>query len=135
MNILKARDKQLHFLAGVIIALMIVLFSTPAFAFDLSTPDKQKHILGSALIGSATGIMAIKHDDMTLKSGSIAFGVAMIPGILKEALDSQEDGNKWDNEDLVADAVGVLASMIVVKLGHGYFFTTTSESLQIGMLF
>jgi len=118
-----------------LIILIILFLTTQAYAIDLSADDKQKHMLGSALIGTATGIIAIKHDGMTLKSGSIAFGVAMIPGVLKEALDSREAGNKWDNEDLVADAIGVAVGLICVKIGYNLYIKATKNSLSIGMTF
>lgn len=131
------KDKQLHFAARFIITLVtfFLIFTTQAYAIDLSADDKQKHMLGSALIALPIGMVAIKHDGMTLKSGLIAFGVAMIPGLIKEGMDSQEDGNKWDNEDLLADSIGVAIGLICVKIGYNLYIQATKNSLSIGMVF
>ena len=37
----------------------------------------------------------------------------MVPGLVKEGLDSQEDGNKWSWEDIQFDALGCLYGTVL----------------------
>lgn len=51
-----------------------------------------------------------------------AFGCAMVPGVLKELVDSQTKGNRWSNKDIISDAVGSL-----LGVGAGGWLLTYSE--------
>lgn len=73
-----------------------------------SGKDKQMHFAISAFAGVAAAQLA-PHNEWA------AFGVAMIPGIIKEIGDSQTQGNFFSVKDLAADALG---AYVGVKFGH-----------------
>ena len=70
-------------------------------------PDKKKHFAVSVVSGVFARQLA-PHNELA------AFGVAMVPGLLKELVDAGQRGNKFSTKDLVADALGAYAG---VKLG------------------
>lgn len=47
---------------------------------------------------------------------NVAFAIAMAPGLAKEIIDSQQKGNKFSINDLVADAVGAYFGVQVGQL-------------------
>lgn len=83
------------------------LFTAGTYGDDWSGPDKAKHFAVSALLGSA----AYAYTDDRTK----AFGLAMIPGVIKEIADSQSDGNSFSGKDLVWNAIG---AGFGVQIGH-----------------
>ena len=72
-----------------------------------SGSDKKMHLGVSFVLGMATG--AQWPDNKPL-----AFGVAMIPGLLKEASDAGKGGTGFSAKDLVANAVGVALGITTV---------------------
>lgn len=67
--------------------------------------DKTMHFT----ISFAIGIGCI----LTITSNpAMAFAIAMVPGILKEFLDAKEGGSGFSYKDIVADALGVLVSLM-----------------------
>ena len=70
-------------------------------------PDKKKHFAVSLVVGLATRQLA-PHNELA------AFGVALVPGLLKELVDAGQRGTNVSAKDLVADALGAYAG---VKLG------------------
>jgi uncharacterized protein YfiM (DUF2279 family) len=88
----------------------LFLLCQPVFAeTDTFGKDKIEHASVSAAIGLATGTL--------IENKYEAFGVAMIPGILKEIHDSQQKNNFFSKGDLIADAVG---AAIGVWVGNTY---------------
>lgn len=73
-----------------------LLISTPALANDDS--DKLKHFAVSFALGTASGAY--------FENKWTAFGVAMIPGLLKEISDSQKSNNHFSGKDMAANALG-----------------------------
>ncbi len=81
-------------------------------ADDWNGADKAKHFAVSAVLGTASA--------MHFENKWTAFGVAMIPGVLKEITDSH-----FSSKDLAADALGAalgvqLGHWIVTRNGVGY---------------
>ncbi len=76
-------------------------------ADDWTGPDKTKHFMVSAAVGTISGFY--------LENKWKAFGVAMIPGLLKEVADSNDANNHFSSRDLVADALG---AAVGVHVGH-----------------
>jgi uncharacterized protein YfiM (DUF2279 family) len=72
-----------------------------------SGEDKAKHFGVSAALGVATS-------QLTADTWS-AFGLALIPGVAKEAYDSQQACNRFSWKDLSWDAVG---AYVGVRTGH-----------------
>jgi len=100
------------------VAVAAISFATPALAADeWSGSDKVKHIAVSAAFGTASA--------MHFEDKWVAFGVAMIPGVLKEIADGSRDNGRFSAKDLAADALGAalgvqLGNWIVTTRGVGY---------------
>lgn len=58
------------------------------------------HIAGSAIAGLACSTHIYPGEQLK------AFGCAMVPGVLKEVIDSRQAGNHFSTKDLISDAVG-----------------------------
>lgn len=82
-----------------------LLISTPALANDDS--DKFKHAAVSFALGTASGAF--------FENKWTAFGVAMIPGLVKEISDSQKSNNHFSGKDMAANALG---AALGVQFGH-----------------
>ena len=113
--------------------LIIVLLCSPVYALDLSEADKQKHLAVSAGLGLAADAylyhyIHVKDDYRPF----VAFSMALVPGLAKEAAD-----DVWDNEDLAADAigagVGVLAGEVINRLfGPSKYLLINSNGVSVG---
>jgi uncharacterized protein YfiM (DUF2279 family) len=95
-----------------------LFISTPAFAGDddWNDSDKLKHFAVSFVLGTASGAY--------FENKWTAFGVAMIPGLIKEISDSQKSNNHFSGKDLAADALG---AALGVQLGN---WIITSRGLK-----
>ncbi|MDO9226051.1 MAG: hypothetical protein Q8M09_17525 [Pseudomonadota bacterium] len=83
-------------------AACLATFTSAQAADDWGGADKAQHFAVSAVLGTASA--------MHFEDKWVAFGVAMIPGVLKEITDSRFSG-----KDLAADALG---AALGVQLGH-----------------
>ena len=101
-----------------LLASLTFIVASPALAADdWNGADKGKHFAVSALLGTASA--------MHFEDKWVAFGVAMIPGVLKEIADSSRDNGHFSGKDLAADALGAalgvqLGHWIVTRNGIGY---------------
>jgi putative lipoprotein len=87
-----------------LLALTLMLSGAAHAAEDAWTgSDKTMHFALSA----GTGLAAYAYTHSKPK----AFGLAMIPGIVKEVADSQEQNNHFSGKDLAWDAVGAFAGI------------------------
>lgn len=86
---------------------LLLLLSPHLQADEWTGEDKQLHFTVSA----ALGVAAYSHTHDRAK----AFGWAMVPGILKEIADSQQDDNRFSGKDLAWDALG---AAVGVQAGH-----------------
>lgn len=77
------------------------------FADDWSGPDKTRHFVVSAVLGTLSA--------MHYENKWRAFGVALIPGLLKELHDSGQPGNHFSGKDMAANALG---AAVGVQIGH-----------------
>ncbi len=104
--------------SSLLAAVAAFSFTTATLAADeWSGSDKIKHVAVSAALGTASA--------MHFEDKWVAFGVAMIPGVLKEVADSTRKNNHFSGKDLVADALGAalgvqLGNWIVTTRGVGY---------------
>lgn len=85
-------------------ALVVISFSSNA---DIGQ-DKYYHAGYSFVYGVVASSLT---DDKT-----IAFAIAMAPGLTKEIIDSKQKGNKFSVNDLVADAIGAYFGVQVGQL-------------------
>lgn len=103
---------------------LALLFSGHAAAQDSWTGhDKQLHFLVSAGFGVASGAY--------FESKWTAFGVAMLPGLAKEIIDSRSEGNKFSGKDIVANAVGAGLGVQLGAWGRKSQARTARSMLQI----
>ena len=77
---------------------LLLLLSSITHADEWTGKDKQLHFAVSAALGVAA--YSQTHDR------GKAFAWAITPGILKELVDSQSEGNQFSVKDLVWDAAG-----------------------------
>lgn len=84
---------------------LLLAVSLSATAGDSWTgPDKKLHFGFSFVLGFAAG-------NQWPDNKPLAIGVAMIPGVVKEASDAQKGGSGWSNKDLVWDAIGAMSGV------------------------
>jgi putative lipoprotein len=94
-------------LAAPIMGLSMLLAPCLTHADEWTGEDKQLHFAVSAVLGVAA--YSQTHERAT------AFGWAMLPGILKEVADSQQESNQFSGKDLAWDAAG---AFVGVQAGH-----------------
>lgn len=104
-------------LSSLISASLIAAAPAAQAADEWFGADKTKHFAVSAVLGAATG--------MHFENKWTAFGVAMIPGLLKEISDSGQANNHFSGKDLAADALGAaigvqFGNWLVTQRGIGY---------------
>ena len=100
-----------------LLALCLFASVAPSYADDWGGSDKAQHFAFSAVFGTLSA--------MHFESKWKAFGVAMIPGLLKEIHDDSQAGNQFSGKDLAADALGAAVGVhfghwIVTRRGIGY---------------
>jgi len=86
---------------------MLLLSTHLTHADEWTGNDKSLHFGVSAALGVAA--YSQTHDRTK------AFAWAIAPGVLKEVIDSQEEGNRFSTKDLAWDALGALVG---VQAGH-----------------
>lgn len=85
------------------------------------------HVAVSALAGIACSTHV--YPKQSLK----AFGCAMAPGVLKEAIDSTQKGNRFSFKDIVADAVGAGLGVYTGGLMLDYNERTKTTTVAISI--
>ena len=89
----------------------VLLFAPLCVAQDSWTgPDKKKHFAVSA----AAGFLCKGFFPPARDSDLIAVGCGVLPGLVKEIGDAQEEGNRFSGKDLAWDLAG---AFVGVKLG------------------
>jgi len=95
-----------------------LLLTTTSNAGFFQEEDKQKHMMYSVPFGAVGGMICSKNyrgRGLALTGWeAILCGTAigMIPGLVKEGMDSRQPGNRWDNRDLAADAIGAFIGAV-----------------------
>ncbi|SEA98437.1 putative lipoprotein [Thiothrix caldifontis] len=87
--------------------LLLLLSSNLSHADEWMSKDKSVHFSVSA----ALGVAAYSQTHNRTK----AFAWAIAPGVLKEIIDSQDEGKQFSGKDLAWDAVG---AFVGVQAGH-----------------
>lgn len=101
-----------------LVSMAVVVLSSPVLANDDWTgPDKTKHFIVSAALGTVSGVY--------VENKWKAFGLAMVPGLIKEIMDANDPNNHFSSRDLVADALGAAVGVhvghwIISRRGVGY---------------
>jgi uncharacterized protein YfiM (DUF2279 family) len=100
-----------------LLLLSMLACNTASAADDWNGSDKAQHFALSAVFGTLSA--------MHFENKLTAFGVAMLPGLLKEMHDDSQAGNQFSGKDLAADALGAVVGVhfghwIVTRRGVGY---------------
>jgi uncharacterized protein YfiM (DUF2279 family) len=85
------------------------------------TTDKKKHFGISFVLGMASyTYVEHKHKTNYTKQEKILLStsIAVVPGILKEVIDSKEKGNKFDKTDLLYDVIGAFTGSLLSAYVH-----------------
>ena len=103
---------------------IILLLLVTILSFNLGNSqienDKVLHFAGGALFGLAgAGIAKEISDGNRYWTFAGAVGGALLVGIGKEAIDSGQDGNSWDNGDVLATALGGVAVGFTIDIFTG----------------
>ena len=99
-----------------VICLVMMLAGFPcanSFAFD----DKIAHFGLSALFGAgAETILHYRTDFEDVERVALGTLLGSVPGLAKEIIDSQEDGNEFSGSDLTADVAGAFSGALLSNL-------------------
>lgn len=94
----------------ILLALLITL-SLSAEEFYLQS-DKQKHFVGSAVIGATASGLAKHYGSNKFEAVFIGIGTALLIGIAKERIDGSGHGTE-DINDVYADTLGSIAGSVL----------------------
>lgn len=86
----------------------------------------KEHFAVSAL----AGLVVSNH--VETESAPRAWAYAMVPGLLKEVLDSQQRGNHFSSRDMIANALG---AAVGVGLGRTLLVTSGGGKTTVSVLF
>jgi uncharacterized protein YfiM (DUF2279 family) len=101
----------------VFILIMLLSFN---FVNSQIESDKALHFAGGALFGLAgAGIAKEISDGDRAWTFVGAVGGALLVGLGKEAVDAGQEGNSWDNGDVLATALGGVAVGITIDIFTG----------------
>jgi len=98
-----------------------------ARAVDLSEVDKQKHAGISAVCGIAADTF-VYHGVYQVSDAwrpAVAFSLAMVPGVVKELIDTNAD---W--HDIEADAIGSAAGVLVGEIVNRWIGPSRNRRLM-----
>jgi uncharacterized protein YfiM (DUF2279 family) len=110
-------------LVGINIAYWGAVIHNDRIGVKMDHADKVKHLGVSAAIGAGVKSLGF--------SGAGAFGLALVPGVLKELHDSKR-GTGWSNRDMAANAIGAAVGIysrnwFVKQEGHQTVIGFTKE--------
>jgi uncharacterized protein YfiM (DUF2279 family) len=89
------------------LVLTVFLISSEAAADKWNSSDKAEHFVVSAAIGTLSAIH--------IENKWHAFGVALIPGLVKELYDASQPRKRFSGKDM---AINVLGAAVGVQIGH-----------------
>jgi uncharacterized protein YfiM (DUF2279 family) len=78
--------------------------------------DKQLHFAAGAVAGTFGYNYTYEKTNDKLKSTIAGIGLAILAGTIKETIDSQQYGNKFDIEDLAATTLGGITISVTINL-------------------
>lgn len=98
------------------ICLVAVLFSLP-YANSAAVDDKTAHFGLSALFGAgAETYLHYRSEFEDVEKVALGTLLGSVPGLAKEIIDSQEDGNEFSGRDLAADVAGAFSGALLSNL-------------------
>ena len=123
-------DHSVWWIAGIGAA------SAAGLASSSIDDDKKQHFGISMALGAASEFGLRQLDIATEhRWGRIALatGIGMVPGVLKELADDRKDNNKFDKNDLLADALGSFAGALLSDLIQGPADTGPRYGVVVGV--
>ena len=102
----------------------IIIFVMIGFIYFCISPkylsaknDKLKHFGVSMLFGAA-GESCLHYSTKMVGSKRVIFGTVLgtLPGLLKELIDSTEEGNRFSSGDLAADILGSFSGALLSNI-------------------
>lgn len=126
-----------------ILAAMLMALAAPAFAGDkhhtppppppaptAHTPSDnwggaREHFVVSGAIGVACATHVYPGEQLK------AFGCALVPGLIKETIDSTQRGNRFSGRDMVANAVGAAIGVYTGGLLLSYNERTRTTTVAV----
>ncbi len=121
----------------LVASIVVTLLGLPcanAPAFD----DKAAHFGISALFGAGAETLLHYRTDFTdTPRVTLATIMGSLPGLAKEIVDSQEDGNEFSGRDLSADIAGAFSGALLSNLLNNaiQIRIETATSKQVSVLF
>lgn len=94
--------------ALLILLASVLLFADPTYLQS----DKQKHFIGSAVIGATASGLARHYGSNKIEAMFIGIGTALLIGIAKEAIDGKGYGTE-DIGDVYADTLGAVSGSVI----------------------
>jgi len=94
--------------ALLLLLMAVMLSAEPMYLQD----DKQKHFVGSAVIGATASGLAKHYGSNKFEAVFIGIGTALLIGIAKEAIDGKGYGTE-DVGDVYADTLGAVSGSLI----------------------
>lgn len=110
----------------ILISLMLLLLSTPAFAWDSSNVP---HLWTGVAMGVAADTVLYHYAENmgTTKRTMVASGIALFPGFVNEVVDEfRAAGGHFGWDDMAADAIGAVSGSFLSELVNGQFWISAS---------
>lgn len=98
---------------------------------EQATKDTWAGAPAHLVVSVGAGVVCATH--IYPKESLKAFGCAMVPGVLKEVLDSTEKGNRFSKKDLIADVVGAAVGVYTGGLMLSYSERTKTTTVAISI--
>lgn len=128
---------------ALLAALVVALGSSPALATEKHKPrpisppapahssDNWGGAAEHFVVSGAAGVVCAAH--IYPKESLKAFGCALVPGLIKETIDSTQRGNRFSGRDMVANAVGAAVGVYTggLLLSYNERTRTTTVALNI----
>ena len=118
--------------------LVVMIFAAFACADSLAVDDKTAHFGLSALFGAgAETVLHYRTDFEPVKRVALGTLLGSMPGLAKEIIDSQQDGNEFSGRDLTADVAGAFCGAFLSNLFNNaiQIRTESHEGAQLSVVF
>jgi uncharacterized protein YfiM (DUF2279 family) len=95
---------------------LLLAFGYLSNAQMLKQTDKQLHFLAGSTISAATYSLTYANTKSKKKAFIYSVASGVVAGTIKELIDSQKQGNRFDAKDLQATVLGSLSVSITLEI-------------------
>lgn len=108
---------------AVILSLFLTIFPPSLYA----TNDKTLHFGFSAVAGYLAETTL--HKQLNSENKRIVYSTALgtVPGLIKEMIDSNEEGNEFSGDDMLANIAGAFTGAFIASKVNNQLFTTLQK--------